>query len=320
MPTSRIVQAHGTIQLFVQRCLMGLEPRSVANIKHDSGWDAVEVDGELPRLGGQPQDLPLSGELDRARAARRQVVAVPGARERAAAERADRPRRGRRRDRLPREAGRHRVPGSDGQLLPDRHPHHARLRADQGRRSRDLLLPAVPAGALLDALGEGGPGHHRRSPAGVRPQQPPDPGVAGLHAEADDPTDDARTQSRADIHAGRKATEKPRKRWKIQLAISERAGTKWLPKKISKDALYSPALGYFLEPPAAGDLQLLCLEPRAAGQAVSCSNVGGSGCDRLVRADRLQGLPGADAGRQASGWTSCRSSKTPSCARSGSPS
>jgi hypothetical protein len=39
MPTSRIVQAHATIQLFVQRCLMGLEPRSVANVKHDAGWE-----------------------------------------------------------------------------------------------------------------------------------------------------------------------------------------------------------------------------------------------------------------------------------------
>src|SRR3954451_22809539 len=38
MPTSRIVQVHATIQLFVMRCLMGLEPESVANIKHDSGW------------------------------------------------------------------------------------------------------------------------------------------------------------------------------------------------------------------------------------------------------------------------------------------
>lgn len=38
-PTSRIVQAHGTIQLFVQRCLMGLEPRAVADVTHDSDWE-----------------------------------------------------------------------------------------------------------------------------------------------------------------------------------------------------------------------------------------------------------------------------------------
>lgn len=39
MPSSRIVQAHGTIQLFVQRCLMGLEPTAAADRNSDSGWD-----------------------------------------------------------------------------------------------------------------------------------------------------------------------------------------------------------------------------------------------------------------------------------------
>lgn len=44
MPSSRIVQAHGTIQLFVQRCLMGLEPKAAADVyaadvKNDGSWD-----------------------------------------------------------------------------------------------------------------------------------------------------------------------------------------------------------------------------------------------------------------------------------------
>ncbi len=39
MPSSRIVQAHGTIQLFVQRCLMGLEPETAADVENDTGWD-----------------------------------------------------------------------------------------------------------------------------------------------------------------------------------------------------------------------------------------------------------------------------------------
>jgi len=38
-PTSRIVQAHGTLQLFIQRCLMGLEPTSVADVKLDNSWN-----------------------------------------------------------------------------------------------------------------------------------------------------------------------------------------------------------------------------------------------------------------------------------------
>ena len=39
MPSSRIVQAHGTIQLFVQRCLMGLEPKAAADVGNDIGWE-----------------------------------------------------------------------------------------------------------------------------------------------------------------------------------------------------------------------------------------------------------------------------------------
>ncbi|MFA0963524.1 neuraminidase-like domain-containing protein [Roseivirga sp. BDSF3-8] len=39
MPSSRIVQAHGVIQLFAQRCLMGLELNTAADTEADPGWD-----------------------------------------------------------------------------------------------------------------------------------------------------------------------------------------------------------------------------------------------------------------------------------------
>ena len=39
MPSSRIVQAHGSIQLFVQRCLMGLEPKAAADVNNDKSWE-----------------------------------------------------------------------------------------------------------------------------------------------------------------------------------------------------------------------------------------------------------------------------------------
>lgn len=39
MPSSRIVQAHNSIQLFVQRCLMGLEPNAVADVEKDPNWN-----------------------------------------------------------------------------------------------------------------------------------------------------------------------------------------------------------------------------------------------------------------------------------------
>ena len=38
MPSSRIVLAHNSIQLFVQRCMMGLEASASANTETDSGW------------------------------------------------------------------------------------------------------------------------------------------------------------------------------------------------------------------------------------------------------------------------------------------
>jgi len=40
-PTSRIVQAHGTVQLFIQRCLLGLERTAVAkSSKTESGRES----------------------------------------------------------------------------------------------------------------------------------------------------------------------------------------------------------------------------------------------------------------------------------------
>ncbi len=39
MPSSRIVQAHNSIQLFVQRCLMGLEPDAIADVDKDPNWN-----------------------------------------------------------------------------------------------------------------------------------------------------------------------------------------------------------------------------------------------------------------------------------------
>jgi len=39
MPSSRIVLAHNSIQLFVQRCLMGLEPDAIANVESDPNWN-----------------------------------------------------------------------------------------------------------------------------------------------------------------------------------------------------------------------------------------------------------------------------------------
>ena len=39
MPSSRIVLAHNSVQLFVQRCLMGLEPNAKADVANDPDWN-----------------------------------------------------------------------------------------------------------------------------------------------------------------------------------------------------------------------------------------------------------------------------------------
>src|SRR5215471_8683147 len=75
-----------------------------------------------------------------------------------------------------------------------------------------------------------------------------------IFTEETDPDQGAKIPAPGDIPAGGQDTEKPRKHWKIQLAVSERAGSKWLPKKVSKDALYSPDRdGYFYDLPEAAN-------------------------------------------------------------------
>nr|WP_281722005.1 neuraminidase-like domain-containing protein [Nitrosomonas nitrosa] len=39
MPSSRLVQAHSTVQLFIRRCIEGLEPTAVADLDGDADWN-----------------------------------------------------------------------------------------------------------------------------------------------------------------------------------------------------------------------------------------------------------------------------------------
>ncbi len=78
MMTSRIKQAISSVQLFVQRCLMNLEARCSGEHHRPR---PVEVDEGVPGLGGEPQGLRLSGELDPAAAAGRQIPVLPRLRE-----------------------------------------------------------------------------------------------------------------------------------------------------------------------------------------------------------------------------------------------
>ncbi len=67
MLTSRLVQAAGSVQLFVQRCHMGLEPAVTVQADGpdgDSAWQWWTWMRKYSRLGSQPQGLPVAGELD----------------------------------------------------------------------------------------------------------------------------------------------------------------------------------------------------------------------------------------------------------------
>ena len=66
--TSRLVQASGSVQLFVQRCFMGLEqPKVVVKAYGDNGdsaWRWWKWMQQIQGMGGKPQSVPLAGELD----------------------------------------------------------------------------------------------------------------------------------------------------------------------------------------------------------------------------------------------------------------
>ena len=84
MQTSRIRHALSSVQLFIERCLMNLEPRVSPAAINAKQWEWMK---RYRGLGGQPQGLSLPGELAGAGAARRQIAVLQGDRERAVAER-----------------------------------------------------------------------------------------------------------------------------------------------------------------------------------------------------------------------------------------
>ena len=71
--------------MFVNRCLLNLESDTTTGAERGVSpgaidTDALGVDEELPSLGGQPQGLPVPGELARARVAQRPQRVLQGAR------------------------------------------------------------------------------------------------------------------------------------------------------------------------------------------------------------------------------------------------
>ena len=156
METSRIRHALSSVQLFIER--VPDEPGTAGGRRRRSSADALGVDEALPGLGGQPQGVPVAGELAGARAARRPVADLQGDHERAPA---GRHHRGARPPdalaRLPVELEeiaklepcgdprrRARRPGASGRRRPPRRPD---------RRAPGATTSTAAARTVVDAVG-----------------------------------------------------------------------------------------------------------------------------------------------------------------------
>lgn len=276
MPTSRIVQAHATIQLFVQRCLMGLEPRSVANVKQDAGWiqwkwmanfRVWEANRKIflyPENWIEPELRDDKSELfAEVEDTLQQTELTEEAVENAAVsylEKLD-------------DIAQMDVMATYYQT--DIGTMHVFARTKGGdpavyyyRQFQKERYWTPWEKIDLDIAGDHLLAFDRNSRLTL---------AWPVFTEETDTSQVPRIPGPGDIPAGGKNTDTPLKRWKIQLAVSERSGDKWLPKKVSKGALYSPEAGYFFSLPAVQTYNFFVWGLGAAGQAVSCSNTGGIG-------------------------------------------
>jgi hypothetical protein len=276
MPTSRIVQAHATIQLFVQRCLMGLEPRSVANVKQDAGWTqwkwmanfrVWEANRKIflypenwiePELRDDKSEL-FAGVEDTLQQNELTDQAVEDAAV-SYLEKLD-------------DIAQMDVMASYYQT--DLGTMHVFARTKGGdpavyyyRQFQKERYWTPWEKVDLDIVGDHLLAFDRNSRLTL---------AWPVFTEETEQSQVAHIPGSAEIPAGTgKDTRPPQKRWKIQLAVSERSGNKWSPKKVSKGALYSPD-GSYLDPdllPAIQAYNFFVWGLDAAGQAVSCSNTG----------------------------------------------
>ena len=151
--TSRLRLAISAVQLFIQRCLLNLEPACrLADRRRPVG-----VDEAVPPVGGEPEDLPVPGELAGPGVPRRQEPPLRRAGKHPARRRRHRRPGQRGAVRLPARAGAAGAAGRPFGPPGTRHrpgrQHPARRRADL-RRAVLLLLPHLPVRGV-DAVGAG---------------------------------------------------------------------------------------------------------------------------------------------------------------------
>jgi hypothetical protein len=297
MPTSRIVQAHATVQLFVQRCLMGLEPTCIAATVDDPAWDqwkwmanfrVAEANIKiflwpenwiLPELRTDKSELfaDLDNQLQQDELTDLAVEAATTA----YLEKLD-------------DIAHLEVMACYYQT--DIHAMHVLARTKGGdpavyyyRQFQQERLWTPWARVPLDIAGDHLLAFDRNSRLTLAWP------VFTLETE----TTKTSAIPDPDNLDGTQETDKPQQRWRIQLALSERAVDKWKPKTVSKDALFYPASGYADADalPVADDFDFFAMGMESAGQSISCL-VGSA----LVGSFALTGCRGYPEPSQSTGY------------------
>ena len=268
MPTSRIVQAHATVQLFVMRCLMGLEPHSVAATTDDPAWDqwkwmanfrVWEANRKvflypenwiLPELRDDKSEIYLDIENQL-----QQDELTELATENAAI------------NYLEQLDDLAHVDVMACYYQTDVHVMHVFARTKGGdpavyyyRQFQQERYWTPWSRVPLDIAGEHLLAFDRNSRMTL---------AWPVFTEETETTETATIPHPDDIPAGGKSTEKPMKRWKIQLAVGERAHGKWLPKKVSAGALYYPSSGYTDSLPGSERFHLFPVSVGGSAETVS---------------------------------------------------
>jgi hypothetical protein len=270
MATSRIVQAHATVQLFVLRCLMGLEPTSVASVGIDDGWtqwdwmanfrvweanrkiflwpenwiapDLRDEKTELfAKLDDQLQQNPLTDDAvtDAATAYLEGLDDIAHLDVMAAHYQTS-------------TKTLHvfaRTKGGDPTVYFHREFQQERYWTPWTTVPLDIAGDHLLAFDRNDRLTLAWPVFSSEPDESKSPPDTPDP--AGL--------------------SGGKANDKPDKHWLIQLAISELSGDTWRPKKVSKGSL---ATAFMPDPPDAKEFNFF-VWGFGAGQSITCVGPGG---------------------------------------------
>lgn len=265
-PTSRIVQAHGTVQLFVQRCLMALEPEAVADVTTDLEWEqwkwmknyrVWEANRKVflyPENWIEPElrdDKSFLFEDMENRLAQNELN-----------------------ERAVEDAAIHYLETVD---------EIARLEV-----CAVYYETAVYTMHVFARTKGGDPaGYYYRRFEKERcwtPWEKVDLDIGGDHLLAFERnkrlylawplfSEEADQDQPLQIPSSAEGTpvEKTRKKWKLQLAISEYAGGKWLPKKLSKEALYTQDFYEIL--PGKEDFRFTVFDGKQFGFYVFCTYV-----------------------------------------------